>query len=160
NGIALLAQNQFQIIAGGVSAGYFNALEKDLPVIMVMSRVSTPIGHNLMLRPDLKDAITDVKQLKGRVIASNGPGSVSTYDSGKLLDPAGLTIADVQIKVLPFAQYAVAFVNKAIDGGLVIPPWVAKYRDEKIAVPFLDADALVNPRPIALAVNMINTDWA
>src|SRR5467141_4819823 len=32
NTIALLAQNRLQIIAGGISAGYFNALEKDLPV--------------------------------------------------------------------------------------------------------------------------------
>src|SRR5687768_7056598 len=28
NAIALLAQNRFQIVAGGISAGYFNALEK------------------------------------------------------------------------------------------------------------------------------------
>jgi len=39
-----------------------------------MDRVSTPIGHNLMLRPDLKDQITEVKQLKGKVIATNGNG--------------------------------------------------------------------------------------
>ena len=50
NAIALLAQNRFQIVAGGISAGYFNALEKDLPITIVTDRVSTPIGHNLMLR--------------------------------------------------------------------------------------------------------------
>ena len=32
NAIALLAQNQFQIVEGGLAAGYFNALEKDLPI--------------------------------------------------------------------------------------------------------------------------------
>jgi len=31
NAIALLAQNRYQIVAGGISAGYFNALEKDFP---------------------------------------------------------------------------------------------------------------------------------
>src|SRR5262245_27635480 len=30
--IALLAQNQLQLVEGGISAGYFNALEKNLPV--------------------------------------------------------------------------------------------------------------------------------
>ena len=30
NAIALLAQNQFQIIEGGIAAGYFNALERNL----------------------------------------------------------------------------------------------------------------------------------
>src|SRR6266851_7505387 len=32
NSIALLAQNQLQMVEGGISAGYFNALEKNLPV--------------------------------------------------------------------------------------------------------------------------------
>src|SRR5215467_5928572 len=73
NAIALLAQNRYQMVAGGISAGYFNALEKGLPITIVTDRVSTPIGHNLMLRPDLKDSITEIGQLKGRVIASNGP---------------------------------------------------------------------------------------
>src|SRR2546422_4033889 len=41
-----------QIVEGGISAGYFNALEKNLPVTMVLDRVSSPLGHNLMLRPD------------------------------------------------------------------------------------------------------------
>jgi NitT/TauT family transport system substrate-binding protein len=44
NAIALLAQNRFQIVAGGISAGYFNALEKELPITIVTDRVSTPIG--------------------------------------------------------------------------------------------------------------------
>src|ERR1700728_3344155 len=51
--IALLAQGQLQIVEGGISAGYFNALQKDLPITMVMDRVSSPLGHVLMLRPDL-----------------------------------------------------------------------------------------------------------
>src|ERR1700712_3452417 len=38
NVLALLAQNQLQVIEGGISAGYFNALEKNLPVTMVMDR--------------------------------------------------------------------------------------------------------------------------
>src|SRR5215813_11415059 len=54
NSIALLAQNQLQLVEGGISAGYFNALEKNLPITMVLDRVSSPLGHNLMLRPDLK----------------------------------------------------------------------------------------------------------
>src|SRR5712691_9369014 len=46
NSIALLAQNQLQLVEGGISAGYFNALEKNLPVTMVLDRVSSPLGHN------------------------------------------------------------------------------------------------------------------
>src|SRR5262245_64466022 len=114
NAIALLAQNQFQVIEGGIAAGYFNALERNLPITIAMSRVSTPLGHNMMLRADLKDQIKEIKQLKGRTIATNGPGSVSTYEIGKLLATAGLTMADVDLKVIPLAQKSVALPNNAI----------------------------------------------
>src|ERR1700726_3437443 len=160
NSIALLSQNQLDVIEGGIAAGYFNGLEKELPITMVMDRVSTPIGHNLMLRPDLKDQITDPKQLKGKVIATNGTGSVSTYEIGKLLALGGLGITDVDLKVLPFTQYALAFANKAIDAAEVIPPWTTQFIKDNIAVPFLDVDALVKPTPMTIAVVMINTDWA
>jgi NitT/TauT family transport system substrate-binding protein len=160
NTIALLATNRLQIVAGGISAGYFNAIEKDLPIIVIADRVSTPIGHNLMLRPDLKDKVTSLAQLKGKVIASNGAGSVSTYEVGKMLETAGLTIADVDVKVFPFTQMPVAFANKAIDAGIVIPPFVWQFLEQGIAAGFAEPDSLVKPSPMTIAVVMVNTDWA
>src|ERR1700750_1414383 len=136
NSIALLAQNQLELVAGGISAGYFNALEKNLPVTMVLDRVSSPLGHNLMLRPDLKGEITRLRQLKGKTIATNGQGAVSTYEVGKLLETDGLPLADVDIKVLPFPQYAVAFANKAIDAAIAIPPFTSSLFDGGHAVNF------------------------
>jgi NitT/TauT family transport system substrate-binding protein len=159
-GIASLAQGQLNIIAGGVSAGFFNAIEKNLPVIITVDRVTTPIGHNLMIRPDLKDTIKSIKDLKGKVIASNAPGSISTYEIGKILATAGLSFSDVEIKNIPFGQYAVALANKAVDGALTIPPFTYNFTDKNIALPFADADVLVEPRPLTIAVNLVNTDWA
>lgn len=158
--LALVAQNQIQIVGAGVSAGYFNAVDRGLPVIMTVARVATPVGHNLMIRPDLKDTIKSMKDMKGRVIASNGPGSISTYEIGRMLEPVGLSLADVEIKIFPFPQYAIAFANKAVDAGLVIPPWTLSYEKQGIAIPFGDADKLVDPRPVTISVNFMNTDWA
>jgi NitT/TauT family transport system substrate-binding protein len=160
NTIALLATNRLQIVAGGVSAGYFNAIEKGLPITVIADRVSTPVGHNLMLRPDLKDRITSLAQLKGKVIASNGAGSVSTYEVGKMLETAGLTIADVDVKIFPFTQMPVAFANKAIDAGIVIPPFVWQFADQGLAANFAAPDDIVKPSPMTIAVVMVNTDWA
>jgi NitT/TauT family transport system substrate-binding protein len=113
-----------------------------------------------MIRPDLKGQITRLKDLKGKIIASNGQGSVSTYEVGKMLETDGLTIADVDIKVLPFNQMAIAFTNKAIDAAIVIPPFTSQFIDKGFAVSFKEPDDLVKPWPLTIAVAMINTDWA
>jgi NitT/TauT family transport system substrate-binding protein len=160
NSIALLAQNQLQLVEGGISAGYFNGLEKNLPITMVLDRVSSPLGHNLMLRPDHQGKITQLRQLKGKTIATNGSGAVSTYEVGKLLESDGLTLADVDIKVIPFTQYALAFHNKAIDAAITIPPFTAELLDGGHAVNFKDPDDIVQPHPLTIAVSMINTDFA
>ncbi len=160
NTLALLAQGRLQVIAGGISAGYFNGLEKELPVTMVADRVSTPIRHNLMLRPDLKDKIKSLADLKGKIIASNGSGSVSTYEVGKMLETANVKIADVDVKIFPFTQMPIAFANKAIDAAIVIPPFTYQFIDQAHAVAFAEPDKLVQPSPMTIAVIMINTDWA
>jgi NitT/TauT family transport system substrate-binding protein len=160
NAMVLLAQNRYQILEGGISAGYFNAIAKGLPITMAMSRVSTPILHKIMLRADLKDQIKDIAQLKGHVIATNGPGSVSTYEIGKILQTAGLTLHDVEIKVIPFAQYAIAFANKAVDAALAISPFTFQLQDRSLAVPFAESDVLIKPSPLTISANMINTEWA
>jgi len=160
NVLALLSQNRFQVVMGGLSAGYFNAVEKGLPIVIAMSRVSTPIRHDLLLRADLADRVKEIRQLKGKTIATNGPGSVSTYEIGKILETAGLTLADVDLKVIPFGQYAIAFTNRAIDAALAISPWSEQLPKLGLAVPFADSDALIRPTPVSISVALINTDWA
>ena len=158
--MAMVAQNQYQIIEGGVSAGYFNAVEKGLPVVMVADRTSSPLFHNIMLRPDLKDKIKTPKDLKGKIIASNGPGSISTYETGKVLEAVGLSLSDVEIKVVPFTQMGLALKNGAVDAALLIPPFTYQVRDQGLGVMFADPDDYQKPQPVALAVNIVNTDWA
>jgi NitT/TauT family transport system substrate-binding protein len=159
-GMAGLAQGQLNIIAGGVSAGYFNALEKNLPIIITIDRVTTPILHNLMLRADLKDTVKSPKDLKGKVVASNAPGSISTYEIGKIMETVGLSIDDVEIKNIPFGQYAVALKNKAVDAALAIPPFRYSLEDANLAVPFAESDDIVKPEPLTIAVHLVNTEWA
>jgi NitT/TauT family transport system substrate-binding protein len=158
--VPVLAQNQLQIVEGGISAGYFNALERKLPIAIVLDRVSSPLGHNLMLRPDLSNEITTVRQLKGRTVATNAQAAVSTYELGKILETEGLTLADIELKVLPFTHYAAAFANRAIDAALAIPPFTAQLLDGGYAANFRDPDDLITPHPLTIAMSMINTDWA
>jgi NitT/TauT family transport system substrate-binding protein len=159
-GMASLAQGQLNIIAGGVSAGYFNALAKDLPVIITIDRVTMPIRHNLMLRTDLKDQVKSLKDLKGKVVASNAPGSIATYEIGKLMQTVGMSVADVEVKNIPFGQYAAALQNKAVDAVLAIPPFRYALEENNLAVPFAETDDIVKPQPMTIAVHLVNTEWA
>jgi NitT/TauT family transport system substrate-binding protein len=158
--MAMVAQNQYQIVEGGVSAGFFNAVSKGLPLKLVADRTSSPLYHNIMLRPELKDKITSPKDLKGKIIASNGPGSISTYEIGKVLATAGLSLSDVEIKVIPFTQMGLALKNGAVDAVLAIAPFTYQIRDQGFGVPFIDPDDYQKPQPVSLAGNIINTDWA
>ena len=73
--LAVVAQNRLQVVGGGLSAAFFNAVEKKLPVIVASDRVSSPLSHKLLVRTDLKDQVKTIAQLKGRPLASNSRGS-------------------------------------------------------------------------------------
>jgi NitT/TauT family transport system substrate-binding protein len=158
--LAVVAQNRYQIVEGGLSAAYFNAIEKNLPVTIVVDRVSSPINHKLLVRTDLKDQIKDIVQLKGRPLASNSRGSITNYEIGKILEKAGLSFKDVDLKFIPFPQIAIAFANKAVDAAFVIPPFASQIEERGLGVVAADADDFVTPHPMTIAVNFINTDWA
>jgi NitT/TauT family transport system substrate-binding protein len=154
-----LAQNQVQMMEAGMTAGYFNALEKNFPVTIASDRAATPIHHKLLIRPDLKDQIKTISDLKGRTVAINGVASVVNYEVGKLLESVGLTIKDVELKVLPFPQMGLGLTNKAVDAALVIPPWAFQLVDQNIGVVLADVDDHVKPSPLSIAVAFINSDW-
>jgi NitT/TauT family transport system substrate-binding protein len=158
--IARLAQGRYQVAAAEISAGYFQALQKDLPITIVGDRVSSPVAHILMLRRDLKGKVRTPRDLKGRVVAIDARGSLASYLIGKILEKDGLTVADVELVPLSFALVPDAFIGKAIDAGLLVPPFVYQVEEQKIAVPFASADRLIEPLPMTVSAIMVNTDWA
>ena len=158
--LAAVAQNRFQVVEGGLSAAYFNAVAKDFPVTISVDRVSSPLNHKLLIRADLKDRIKEIKDIAGRSLASNSRGSVTNYEIGKILARAGLGFKDVDLKFIPFSQVAVAFANKAIDAAFVIPPFASQIEEKGLGFVFADPDDFVTPHPMTIAVNFINTDWA
>lgn len=160
NVLAPLATNQIQFVEGGVSAGYFNAIEQGLPITIISDRVSTPLNHKLLVRADLKDKIKRISDLKGKNVASNGPAAVTTYEIGKILEADGIGLKDIDIKVLGFPQMGAAFKNGAIDAGLVIQPWAYSYDKDGFAFIFAGPDDYAKPSPMTIAVTFVNTDWA
>jgi len=158
--VSALATNALNIVEGGVSANLFNGIHQGLPIKSAFDSTSTPINHWLMLRPDLADQIKSVKDLKGKVVAINAPNSIALYEVTRILESAGLTIKDVETKVIPFNQMGVAFQTKAIDAGLEITPFTQVLARQNIANLWINSDETVKPNPVQISTSMYNTDWA
>jgi NitT/TauT family transport system substrate-binding protein len=158
--VPLLATNEFNVVEGGISANLFNGAAQGLPIKVAFDSTSTPINHGLMLRFDLKNEVKSIRDLKGRTVAVNAPNSIALYEVTRILESAGLSLADVQTKVIPFAQLAVAFQTKAIDAGLAITPFTALLPKQELAIAWIDSDATVKPSPVMISASMFNTDWA
>ncbi len=156
--MAHVGTNRMQILEGGVQANFFNALVSKYPIIIAGDRASTPLGHLVMIRPDLKDEIKSLKDLKGRTISIAGAGSIIAYEMDRLLKTVGLTLNDTNVKVLPIPQLPVAFANKVIDAADVYAPMTHQLEQQKIAVRLVDPDDVLTN--MVVAVSIINTDWA
>jgi NitT/TauT family transport system substrate-binding protein len=158
--VPMLATNQLQFVEGAISANLFNGVLQGLPIKIGIDTTSSPIGHNLMVRYDLKDQIKKVADLKGKIVGVNAPNSIAAYEVTKILETGGLDWKDIEAKVIPFPQMGLAFTTKAIDTGLLITPYTAQFPDQKIAERWIDVDDVAKPQPLSISVSMFNTDWA
>ena len=157
--MSLVARNQLHIAEGGFAISYFNAVAQGLPVIMAMERGSTPIYHAILLRPALKDTVKSIADLKGRSVALGGPGTILTYELGKILETAGLTLDDVDIKYVPFPSMGAALQNGAVDAALSVPPFASLNLENGIGVMLANPDDLIQPAPYGTNAYFANTDW-
>ena len=158
--LAVVAQNRLQVVEGGISAAYFNAIDKNLPVTIAIDRVSSPLNHKLIVRADLKDKIKSIGDLKGRPLASNSRGAITNYEIGKIFEKAGLSYRDADIRFIPFTQMTIAFANKAIDAAFMIQPFASQVVDQGLGFVFADPDDFITPDPMTIAVSFVNTDWS
>jgi NitT/TauT family transport system substrate-binding protein len=158
--MASLATNEFQVVEGGYSAGYWNALAKNFPIITAFERGSRPTNHKIVVPANMKDKIKTVADLKGHSVAVNAPGSLTIYELGRMLESAKLTLKDVDIKYMPFPQMAVAFKNGAVDAAEDIPPFVNVGKEQGLMFEIGSIDDTLKPYPLGSIAYQINTDWA
>lgn len=158
--VALLATNQLQVAQGGINAGYFNAVSQRMPVILALESGSTPVYHQIVVRPDLKGRIKTPADLKGRSVALSGPGSISAYELGMTLGTVGLRLADVDLKYLTFPQMGPALANGAADAAVMVAPFSDLAIERKIAAPWIDPeDGYIKSVPTTNLAYMANSDW-
>ena len=159
NAMAMVATNKVQVAEGGFAVSYFNAVAQGLPIIMALERGSTPIFHSLIVRPDLKDKIRSIADLKGRSVALGAPATILTYEIGKLLETAGLRFSDIEVKYIPFNSMSAALANGSVDVVLGVPPCGSLIVEMGVGVYLLDPDDYIKPTPYGTNAYFANTDW-
>jgi NitT/TauT family transport system substrate-binding protein len=159
-GIAMLATNRMQVVEGGVAAGFWNALARDMPVIMALERGTSPLYHDVILRNELVGIVKIPADLKGRPVATVAPGSSGVYEVGKFLEANGLTIQDVDLKYVAFTQMGAALANKAIDAAFEVPPFGEILAAQHLGTKWLDPEDYITTKPLSFIGYLANTDWA
>jgi NitT/TauT family transport system substrate-binding protein len=129
--IAPFASGDLDVGAGGPSAGLYNAVARGIDIRIVADKASTPKGRPinfLLVRKDLVDSgrFKTLADLKGMKIAGSAPGGAATTTLDKLLDKAGLRMADIERVYLGFPQQAIALQNKAVEAALPTEPSASK----------------------------------
>ena len=160
--VALLAQGQLDVVAGGLSAAFFNGVARGFDVRLVGSTGYQPRkGHPsaLMVRQDLwEGGLRSVKQLRGKKIAwIGGMGAVSTYYVERILRPAGLTLSDIEVINLANPDQGVAFGSKAIDAAFTPAPFTTAFQTQKLAQPIAWPPAGISGTGIFFGSTLLGT---
>jgi NitT/TauT family transport system substrate-binding protein len=133
--IAFLSTGELDLGGGETGTALFNAIGQGLGVRAIASLSSEPKGYGagpLLVRKDLFESgqVTKPADLKGRRIAINATRGIVEYVLSEALAKGGLTVDDVQLVTLPFADTTVALANKAVDAAVLPYPFAAKTLEE------------------------------
>jgi NitT/TauT family transport system substrate-binding protein len=124
--IAPLATGQLDVSFGAATAGFFNAAHQgfDLRVVASSGYQGPVMATQPLIRKALWDdgTIKSGKDFRGRKVAINAPGDITEYFFAKTAKKYGMTLKDINIVPLGFAEQLVAFKNGAIDAGSVPEP--------------------------------------
>jgi len=129
-----LLQGQLDVSGSSVSSQYFNAIAQGGTVKAVADKgfldpAACP-AEGWLARKDLLEsgALDDPANLRGLHLTLR-PGGHEEMMAEKLLQPAGLTLDDIQIETIPdFAVRIESFKTGDLDLSVLVEPWVTRAR--------------------------------
>jgi NitT/TauT family transport system substrate-binding protein len=138
--VTLLSMGTLDVAAGGLSAGFYNAVSRGLDVKYVAALAYQPKSRPasaLMVRKDLWESGTVRKpgDLRGKSIAwIGGLGATSTYYVDRILESGGLSVKDVRVVNVTLADAAAGLTNKAVDAAFTSSPFTEQFAERNLAV--------------------------
>jgi NitT/TauT family transport system substrate-binding protein len=146
--VSALGTNQLDVGVGALNAGLLNAVGRGVRLKIVADRATLINGAlSFMVRKELIDSgqIKGWQDFKGRPVANNGTGTAAQLALIRGLASAGLTLNDVDQKIVGFSDMVPALSSGALDLGVMIEPLISASIERGIAVRWLRAiDAFPN----------------
>lgn len=150
------ASGNFDVGAGGIGAGLFNALARGIrltivaPVTIFRPPVATPLIGSKALHDS--GELRTIADLRGQRVSTISRGAASEYLLDQALQRGGLTIRDVDLQILPAPEAVAALANGAIAAGNVAEPFASEAISRGVAV-MLNDDYVDNFLVIAMYFN-------
>ena len=137
-----LGTGQLDLMATPLSSALLAAADRGIEMKIVADKgISQPKWEFawLVLRKDLADSgqVKTAANLKGMKVAVPSPGSLGDQTVQILLEQAGVKPGEVEVLVLPFADQAAAFGNKAIAASYTVDPYIARGIQEGFSVKWM-----------------------
>jgi NitT/TauT family transport system substrate-binding protein len=154
-----VATGQLQIGGSGMGAAGFNAVAAKLPIELIAPLHFGYLEDYFTVRKALWGSeIKKIADLKGRTVGLNTRGAAVEWMLDQVLRREGLTIKDVQVKILPFPDMVPALESGAIDAGILTEPFPTLAEDKGVGVRPLPRPAGAKAIPITAA--FWNAEWA
>ena len=154
-----VATGQLQVGGSGMGAAGFNAVAAKLPIEFIAPLHFGYLEDYFTVRKALwGNEIKRIADLKGRTVGLNTRGAAVEWMLDQVLRREGLTIKDVQVKILPFPDMVPALESGAIDAGILTEPFPTLAEDKGVGVRPLQRPAGAKAIPITAA--FWNAEWA
>ena len=127
----LLGTGDLDVGGGATTAALYNAADRKIDVRVVASRARTAPGYGyqaLVVRKDLIDTgkYKSYSDLKGLKFAFASPGSTPLSSLNEVLKKVNLTFNDMSINYLNVGAQVAALQSGAIDGTIMIEPYLSQ----------------------------------
>lgn len=157
--LSQVVTGQLQMGGAGMGAAGFNAVASGLPVEYVTPLHSGYIEDYFTVRKAVwGKEVKRIADLKGRTVALNIRGAAVEWMLEQVLKQDGLTIKDVQIKLMPFPDMVPALESGAVDAGIISEPFPTLAEEKGVGVRPLPRPAGAKATPITAV--FWNKDWA
>jgi NitT/TauT family transport system substrate-binding protein len=140
--VAPVSNGQLDVAAGALAAGLYNAASRNIGLRIVADKGQDPSPEwdfsALVIRKALIDSgqVKDFKDLKGLKLVTSGRGNSPEVSLATALKKGGLTLQDINFSQMGFPDMVTAIGTGAIDGGIMIEPFISRVVSDGTGVRF------------------------